>query len=610
MAKNNKIATSELDFDSIKQNLKEFLQGQSTFSDYNFEGSGLSILLDILAVNTHYNALYTNLAVNESYLDSASKRNSVVSLAKTLGYTPRSSTCAKARLNLQIIAPTSTPDFVTLPKYSPFSTSIDGEAYTFYTTKEYTAKKSADPLQNYLFTDVEVVEGTPLTFRYTVQDGLRYIIPNVDVDTSTLLVKIQDNASSSVYTTYNLSASIADVDPNAKVYFLKEIDDGLYELVFGNGSIGQALQSGNVVHMEYFVTNKDVVNGASSFTYTGSTLIGGALAVTVLSAAAGGSEQESIESIKFNAPKFYAARNRAVTAEDYQVLILNNLPEAEFVSVWGGEDNIPPVYGKVFICVKPRNVSKLTETQKSFVVNSVLSTKNMVSISPVMVDPEYIEIGLDVTVYYNASATTKDFNDIEGLVKAAITSYDTENLQKFNGILRHSKLTAAIDASDSSVVNNITNVTIRRSVLPKYNLSTQYLLNLINPIEQTGLPGAVKSSYFYIVGDTQQYYLMDDGNGKIQLVFDNATEKGVVRKNDTGSVDYEKGIIDVRSLNIESATSNLLTFTIEPASLDVVSALTQIARVDFANLNISVVADKTATGDVRGGYNYTFAKNN
>jgi len=606
MANNNKITTSELDFDKIKESLKTFMKGQSLFSDYDFEGSGLSVLLDVLAYNTHYNALYTNLAVNESFLDSAVKRNSVVSLAKTLGYTPRSASSAKATVNIQVVAPTSSPDSILLSKYSPFTTSVDGTSYTFFTNREYTAVRTTNDNTNYLFSGVELIEGAPLSYDYTVADGVRFLIPNQNCDTSTITVKVQESSNSNIYTTFNLTSSIADVEPDTTAYFLKEIDDGMYEIVFGDGSIGKALSNGNIVHIEYFVTSKGAVNGATSFTYGGSSLAGGTAVVTVLTSASGGSDQESVSNIKFNAPKFYSARNRAVTTEDYQSLILSQLPETEFVSVWGGEDNVPPIYGKVFVCVKPKNVDRLNDAQKSYVVNTILSSKNMVSISPIMVDPEYIDIGLDVTVYYNESATTKNTNDIAGLVKDAITAYDSSYLQKFNGVLRYSKLTSVIDGADPSVTNNITRVTIRRSVEPKYGVSAQYLINLINPIEQISIPGAVVSSEFYLPNDAQVYYMRDDGQGNIQVCYDNNEAKGIIVNSKIGTVDYAKGILDIKNLRIESTPNNTLTFSINPDSNDVVSALTQIARIDPDHLNVTVISDKTSLGDLRGGYGYTF----
>lgn len=610
MATNNKIQTSELDFDAIKAALISYMQGQDTFSDYNFEGSGLNILLDVLAYNTHYNALYTNLAVNESFLDSAAKRNSVVSIAKMLGYTPRSAVSATATVNVQVVSTTSSPTSILLPKNSPFATSVDGTTYTFYTNREYTALSSTDPNSNYLFSNVVLIEGTPLTYDFTVATGSRFILPNANIDTSTLTVKVQESANSNIYTTFNLSTSIADIDGSTNVYFLKEIDDGLYEIVFGDGSIGTALSNGNIVHTEYFVSSLDVVNGATSFTYNGSTLAGGVAMVTVLQSAAGGADVEDVDSVKFNAPKFYAARNRAVTTEDYQSLILSQLPETEFVSVWGGEDNVPPTYGKVYVCVKPKNVDKLNDAQKSYVVNTILASKNMVSITPVMVDPEYINIGLTVTVYYNEASTTKNYNDIAGLVQSAIQDYDTANLQRFDGILRYSKLTAVIDGADPSITNNVTGVVIRRSLEPKYGLSSQYLVNLINPIDQIGVPGAVTSSLFYLTNDSQAYYLRDDGAGLMQLVYDNNLTKGIVVRSNTGSVDYANGVINITALNIASTPDGNLTLTINPESNDVVSALTQIAQIDFDNLVINVISDKTSTGDIRGGYGYTFTSKN
>ena len=273
MATNKNITTTELDFDQIKTNIKTFLKGQDTFKDYDFEGAGLSVLVDLLAYNTHYNALYTNLAVNESFLDSANKRSSVVSRAKEIGYVPHTAIAAKAIVNIVVSSTSTTPATLILPAYSSFSAAIDGKTYTFYNLESIETTLGAD--NKYTFTNVAIREGVPLTYKYTVATDTRYIIPNIDVDTSTLTVRVQDNSTSSVYNSYINKEDILILDGTSQVYFLKEIEGQLYELEFGNGTIGKALSNGNVVNLSYMTTSKAAANGARLFTYTGSTLLGG-----------------------------------------------------------------------------------------------------------------------------------------------------------------------------------------------------------------------------------------------------------------------------------------------------------------------------------------------
>jgi hypothetical protein len=352
-----RMSVSELDFDTIKTNLKTFLKGQTEFADYDFEGSGLSVLIDLLAYNTHYNGIYTNLAVNEMFLDSASKRASVVSLSKMLGYTPRSAVCARAVVNATISAPSSSPSVATLSAQQPFTTSIDGTSYTFYNLEDVTVSRSTGG--NYIFPNLTIVEGTPLSFKYTVATGVRYIIPNANIDVSTLSVQVQESSTSDIYETFTRAEDLTSVTDTTKVYFLKEIDDGLYEITFGDGVLGTALTAGNVVTINYFVSSLEAPNSANIFTYNGVSVLGSNLSVVTVDAASNGSASEDLTSIKFNAPRLFAAQNRAVTPDDYKALIYSKFPAAQTVSVWGGEDNNPPVYGKTYICIKPKDATAI-----------------------------------------------------------------------------------------------------------------------------------------------------------------------------------------------------------------------------------------------------------
>jgi hypothetical protein len=607
MASNNKrITVSDLDFDSIKANLKTFLQGQSEFSDYDFEGSGLSVLLDILAYNTHYNGVYTNLAVNEAFLDSASKRASVVSLAKMLGYVPRSAKCATAIINANVTAPTSNPSTVTLPANQAFNTSIDGQSYTFYNRSAVTVARNT--AGNYSFSNLPIVEGTPLQYKYTVAPGLRYIVPNANVDIDTLTVRVQETANSDAFQVYTRAQLLTEVTSTTKVYFIKEIDDGLYEITFGNGILGHAVQNGNVVTLDYFVSSLEEANSASNFTYGGSSLIGSTLSVTTLSRASGGAAAEDINSIKFNAPRLYAAQNRAVTPEDYKALILSQFPEASSVSVWGGEDNDPPVYGKTFVCVKPRDANKLTNLQKEFIVSNILEKRNVVSITPEIVDPEYFNVKVTSFVYYNPRETTKTPTQIETIVKEAILNYNSTELERFDGVLRFSKLSRIIDSADPSIINNTSRIMVRRQFAPVFNISSEYKLNLINPISQDGgKQGDVFSSTgFFIPNSIQVHYLDDDANGNVRLYYIGPNVSKVIVNPAIGTIDYEAGRVVVRNLTITSLNDAIFEMQVKPESYDVVSALNQIVQIDPTLLQVEAIADQTSNGDLRAGYNYDF----
>jgi len=602
---NKKINVTTLDFDDIKKNLKTFLSGQSEFQDYDFEGSAMSVLLDVLAYNTHYNALYNNLAINEMFLDSARKRNSVVSLSKMLGYSPRSATCAKATITLTVSAPGSGATTLTLPSYTPFTTTIDGASYTFYTTGSVVATSSTGV---FTFSNLVITEGTPLTFNINVGTNTRYIIPNSAIDLNTLTVRIQDSASSSVYTTFTKAETLIGVDSTTKCFWVKEIDEGLYELTFGDGNLGMALDAGNIVHLNYFVSSLDAPNKARQFTYGGGTLISGAgISITTTGIAANGAAAEDIDSIRFNAPRMYASQNRAVTPDDYKAIVYSQFSDAASVTCWGGEDNNPPVYGKVYICIKPKDADKLTTTQKSALIATILDQRNVVSVQPIIVDPEFINIALDVTVYYNEQATAKTASEIAAGVTNTINAYNANDLSRFDGVFRYSKLSKLIDNSDQAITNNITTVLLRRELNVRYNTSAQYILNLINPIWSSGQPEeSFRSTGFYVAGSDELHYLDDDGVAHVRLFRFGSNGIKIVVNPTIGNIDYAKGVVDIKNLHITALADIDLEISIRPLSNDVVSALTQIAQIAKDHLKVTALPDPTASGDLRGGYNYTF----
>lgn len=607
---NKRITTTELDFDAIKTNLKSFMQGQSEFADYDFDGSAMSTLLDVLAYNTHYNALYKNLAVNESFIDSASKRSSVVSRAKEIGYIPYSSKCSEARVDIVVSNTTTLPSSLILPAFSSFTTYVDGQTYNFYTLDDNIATITSS--NTYVFSNVSIKEGTPFQYKYTVANGQRYIIPNDNIDLSTLKVRVQENSTSGNFETFVNNESIVNLKSTDAVYFVKEIDGQLYELEFGNDVVGKAVNAGNIVSINYMVCNKSLPNGANTFSYQGSTLIGGTVTVTTIISASGGSDVESIESIRYNAPRAYTTQNRAVTEDDYKTIIYKNFSNAQSVSVWGGESNDPPVYGKVFISVKPYNATILTNAEKQMLTGEVLKSKNVVSITPVIVDANYIQIELEISVYYNPRLTTRSDIELKSLVYQTVQDYNDVNLNKFDGIFRFSKLSTLVDSTEESFVSNIMTVKLHREVDVKYGSSANYYINLTNPIYNSTVPEqSILSTGFYIPGNSNIMYFedlpVDETYGTLRMFYYTDSIKTYVKN--MGTINYTLGTIDIQGLTIEgidTSHSSRFEFIIKPQSNDVVSVRNQLVTIPADQVIVNMILDKTVSGDAAGNTNYIF----
>ena len=617
---NNKIKTTDLGFDEIKANLKSFLQSQTALQDYDFEGAALSVILDVLAYNTHYNSLYTNLAVNESFLDSASKRSSVVSRAKEVGYIPHSATSSKAKVSLTITPSTSSAvsTTLTLPAYQQFTATIDGIQYSFYNLEAQTAFLNTST-NKFVFENVEIYEGNVLSFKYEAADGIRYIIPNTDVDLATLKVRVADTSTSTARTTFVRQENILNLNGSSTVFFVKEIEGELYELEFGNNIIGKALVPGNIVELTYLVTNKALGNGIRTFTYSGSTLIAGTTQVTTTSTASGGADIEEIESIRYNAPRSYASQNRVVTVDDYRTFIYSNFTDAEAVNVWGGESNVPPQFGRVFVSVKPRNATILTQAQKDNLL-SKLKDKNVVSITPVIVDPEYLNVRVDVSVYYNPRLTSLTANEIKTLVINTIKNYNTTNLNSFTGIFKHSNLSSLIDSAEPSIISNILTVKLSTGGAPSYDTLATYRVELGNPIYGSGVPEqSITTTGFYIAGRTEIMYMedlpLDSTNGLIRLYYFDENDNKVYYKTygskETPAVNYKTGSIVVEGLTVTgldlvTAEGTLGQWIIKPQSNDVVSVRNQLVTIPEEKINVNLIVDTVAMGDSAGGSNYQF----
>lgn len=602
MATNNKrIATSELDFSAIKTSFKDYLRGQSQFTDFDFEGSNMSVLLDVLAYNTHYRALYDNFTFNEMFLDSASKRDNVVSRAREIGYTPTSIRAATAEVSLTLTNAQGGPSVLVLPKLTPFSASLNGGEVSFVTLETYSA---ASVNGIYTFPSIRLIQGSFVTDRFNYTQGSRVIITNPGADLSTLTVKVQANTQSGLYTTYRLAETLVGIGSVDNVYWIKEVSSGLYELEFGNGVIGTKLADGNNVHIEYIVTEGLVANGAKMFKYSGPQLYNGTVALATIAQASGGAALEDVDTIKFNAPKMFTAQNRAVTVEDYRNLVYNLVPEAASVNVWSGADNNPPEYGKVFICIKPKTVERFTNSQKVAIKADVVKSKNVVSVIPEIVDPLYIRVAVNATIYYDQKVTTKSPNDLKLLVQNVISNYNINDLQKFEGILRYSKLTRLIDDADPSIVSNVTSLKIIREVYPKYNTMSSYVINLVNPIYNSLSEISVYTSGFYILGSDLIHYIEDDGAGNLRLFYYANLTKQIVNAK-IGTVNYSKGIIEVTGVFITSIIGAELNFTITPSSYDIVSVLDQLVEIPLNFITVNAISDQSLSSS-GGGANYVF----
>ena len=605
----NKLVVSDFDFDNIKLNLKAFLQDQTEFSDYNFEGSGFAVLLDTLAYNTHYLGFNANMLANELYLDSADIRKNIVSLAKMLGYTPSSPRAPIANIDIQVNNATGAS--ITMDKGTSFTTSVDGISYQFVTNEDVTISPS-DGVYN--FSNVNIYEGTLVTYRYTVDStdvDQKFIIPSANADTSTLKVTVQNSSVDTLITTYTLASGLKSLTSTSKAYFLQETESGKFEVYFGDGVIGQNLSDGNIVILEYVVTNKSEANGASTFALSGSIDSFTNVSITTNSSAQGGAEAESKESIRFNAPLQYTAQDRAVTTTDYETIVKSIYPNALSVSAWGGEDDETPVYGVVKIAIKAASGSTLTNATKNNIVTS-LQPYNVASVRPEIVDPETTSLLLTVNAKYDKKSTTKTADTLKSEIISAITNYNTNTLQKFDAVFRYSKLTGLIDDVDTSILSNITTVDMRKSFTPTLSSSTRYDVYFRNAIynPHSGHEPILSSTGFTVAGNSNEMFLDDDGLGNVRRYY---LSSGIrtYANNTQGTIDYSTGQITINSLNVSSisnirgASSSVIELTVTPSSNDVVPVRNQIIEIDVANSNITVEEDTFVGGSAEAGVGYT-----
>jgi|TARA_Y100000022_G_scaffold165407_1_gene149676 hypothetical protein len=603
---------TELDFDNIKQNLKTYLSKQKEFTDYDFEGSGMAVLLDLLSYNTHYNALYSNMLANEMFLDSADLRNSVVSHAKQIGYTARSARAPKATLNVTVNDATTAT--VTMARGTAFTTTIDGVSYQYVTNKAV----SITPTDGvYTFSNVDVYEGTLVSNKYTVDTtdaNQRFLIKNINADTSTLKVTVQTSASDSTTETYTLSTDFTSATDDSKIFFLDAVEDQQYEITFGDGVIGKALSNGNVVNISYVVTNGDASNSATTFASASSIDGFSNITVSVVSNSFGGAPAEENSSIKFNAPKRYSSQNRAVTVDDFKSIVRSIYPNIQSIRVWGGEENDPPVYGRTYISIKAISGSNITQAVKDDITTE-LKKYMVASVTPVISDPETIFLVVESDVKYDAKVTSKSTDDIKQLVLATLTNYNNNTLKKFDGILRHSNLVKTIDDTDSSILSNSTKYKMYQEVTPVTTKKETYTIKFNNALyhPHDGHMSIVSTTGFKINGDTtNEYFLDDDGSGNVRLYYVADTIKTFANTTQ-GTIDYTTGEIKINDLyitsvsNINGSTSTVFRLTVQPDSKDIKSVRNQVLEFNLNDATVNVSVDNFAE---TAGVGYTTTSSN
>ena len=615
MATNDKrLRVTELDFDNIKENLKTFLKAQTEFKDYDFEGSGMNILLDTLAYNTHYLGFNANMLANEMFLDSASLRSSVVSHAKSLGYEVTSSRAPVATINVSLSTDANTK---TMSAGTAFTTSIDGVDYQFVTIADVTSSNTGSAVP---FDSVKIYEGTYITSTATVDSSevdQRFLLNDARADTSTLTVKVQNSSSDTTTTTYTKATDITQLSSSSTVYYLQETDSGLFEVYFGDGVVSKGLSDGNIVTLQYVVTNRTLANGASSFSSPSSIDGVTGITVTTVANATGGSNPETVESIKLNAPLDYASQGRAVTIDDYKTYTKKLFPNTQAVSVWGGEDgsydtstgvSSNPEYGKVFISIKSTTGENLTTVQKSNLVTAFAPYK-VASVTPVIVDPETIFLILNVSFQYDSTATTSTKDELASLIATTISNYNSSDLQEFNSSFRHSKLLRLIDDTDTAILNNTTTVTMGKFFTP-VNASSSYNINFNNAFfnphsgHNAEAGGVIASTGFQLDNDTAtEYFFDDDGSGNLRIY---SLSSGVrtYLNSAAGTIDYTNGTISTTSLfisavsNVDGESSTQIRVTAIPKSNDVVPVRNQILEIDLVNTTTGGNVDAQATTGV------------
>ena len=614
---------SNLDFDQIKTQIKDYLRANSNFTDFDFEGSNFSVLIDTLAYNTYITSYNANMVSNEVFIDSATLRENVVSLARNIGYLPSSRKSAKATVSFFVDTSSLTTNPTTMTLRAglvALSDSFGGTNFTFCIPEDVTVPVTDDSA---FFENIEIYEGTFLTKEFTVDTSnidQKFIIPNSNADTSTLVVQVKESSFDISSVKYQLAQSLVDINSTSKIFLLQESSDEKFEILFGDGVFGNRLENGNVITTTYVITNGDLGNGASTFTFAGRlvdnddrVVTTGVSAISVISPAQGGGEIESVDSIRKYAPLKYASQNRAVTNQDYEVLTKQVFPDTESVSAFGGEDLDPPQYGRVFIAIKPKNGNYLSNFVKTSIIDD-LKRYTVAGISPRIIDLKYLYVEIDSNVYYNTNQFPSASSLKTKVMECLDTYSKTAELNTYGARLKYSKLLRVIDDCDSSITSNITTVKIRRDLRPIINSFSEYELCYGNRFHVTEGQN-IKTSGFFVEGYSGEVFLTDVPyddmqSGSIDLIRAISDTEMQVLRRDVGTIDYIKGEILLNPIKIVGTSKSVAEFPIIevqaiPYSNDVIGLQDLFLQLDISKSNVTVVSDTMSSGADVSGSKYT-----
>ena len=595
------IKITELDFDILKENLKDFLKGQEEFQDYDFDGSGLQILLDILSANTHYNAIYQNMIANEMFLDSAVLRESVVSRAKVLGYTPNSIKASQAEITLRVVDSStldegvSQPPSITLPAFSSFSATKDGVTYIFQNIESRTLSDSnLLSGNNKIYSDTFIVrQGVMIEQNFTVDfqedPNQRFIIQNENADISTLTVSVKQNLNDVSYTVYSLSENVVETSSTSNSYWINESENGKYEIFFGNGRVGRKLVDKSLIKIQYLTTSGSSANNVKfgfNFSDDIQTQDGTYVMNEVIcnTPSFGGADKEDIEDVRFNSPKYYEMQNRSVTAIDYKYLILDKYQDIETIKVWGGEDNDPVYYGRVFICLKPKSGNFLTETAKQSIINDIIKEYNVVTIDAEIVDPVFTYIEVMSNVKYNLREVPQGEEYLRDLIRTSITNFNETSISKFDSYFRFSKFVSSIDSTSDAVKSNITSINIKNRIDINLGVPTSYTTKFNSRVESGSLTSTLFTYSSYI-----GCFLEDDSNGNLRVCTYYNNSKITVQNN-VGKVLYGTGELSLTNFNptLINDGNSYIEIKMTPSEFDISPLRNQIITIDESSINISM----------------------
>ena len=584
---------ANLDFEDIKVALKEYLRAQSDFTDYDFEGSALSTIIDTLAYNTYYTAFNTNMVVNELFIDSATLRDNVVALAKQLGYRPKSITSPTAYVTFTVSYTNPTTDTeLILRKGTGFIASFDNNIYQYVVLDDVKAQVINNQA---VFTNVLVREGTQITNTFAINTALksqRFILDNPDIDTNTIKVNVFPTGSTTSRP-YLVSDNIIGVDSTSEIFFLDEIEDGRYEILFGDGVIGKKLDNNSRVEVSYLTTSGPESNGVKTFVFSGvieniNGVSPNAFDVTINSsiASSGGENKETVDRIKYNAPKAYGTQNRAVTSQDYDAIVRKVYPAVSDIIIFGGEEQVPPEYGKVFIVLKPTDAAFVTSITKNSIIKE-LKKYVVASIQPVIIDPSILYVELTSKIYYNSNITNQTESQIRDKVIGAVQEYLlNSNIEKFNGKFRYSKAVATIDNADTSINSNLTSVKLRKDFYPQLNSTSYYEICFQNEFDPECDESILSSTAFRVTEYPNDDVYLEDNQGKIVLYrLDSLTGEKIIVDPEIGEIDYVHGELKMYNLTIikGSFSNNRISVRVNPLSNDVKALREVYLDVDVAN---------------------------